>query len=142
MPLAHAVCSRQREYKIVSSLEGKTKRRRADSLPAAVREAENPQIQVVRFGDEQPLRLDSGHDLAPLTIAYQTYGTLDENKANAILVCHALSADQHVANIHPVTGNRHKERPRCDPARIFRDRLKFKIGYRLHGSVKRDRDFS
>jgi len=90
----------------VSSLEGKTKsqRRSAKSLPAAVREAEKPHSEVVRFGADQPLLLDSGHVLAPLTIAYQTYGELNAQKSNTILVCHALTGDQHVANIHPVTG--------------------------------------
>jgi homoserine O-acetyltransferase len=39
-----------------------------------------------------------------LTIAYQTYGDLNANKSNAILVCHALTGDQHVANEHPITG--------------------------------------
>ncbi|MDP2620897.1 MAG: homoserine O-acetyltransferase [Hyphomicrobiales bacterium] len=73
-------------------------------MPAAVREAEKPHSRVACFGEDQPLLLDSGHVLKPLTIAYQTYGTLDERKANAVLVCHALSGDQHVANTHPVTG--------------------------------------
>ncbi len=42
--------------------------------------------------------------LAPFSIAYQTYGTLNEDKSNLVLVCHALTGDQHVANLHPVTG--------------------------------------
>jgi len=50
------------------------------------------------------LRLDCGADLGPFTIAYQTYGTLNEDKSNAILVCHALTGDQFVAETHPVTG--------------------------------------
>jgi homoserine O-acetyltransferase len=53
---------------------------------------------------KQPLQLDSGGELAPYTIAYQTYGELDADKSNAILICHALTGDQHVANVHPVTG--------------------------------------
>ena len=48
--------------------------------------------------------MDAGVALSPLTIAYQTYGTLNADKSNAILVCHALTGDQHVANDHPITG--------------------------------------
>jgi len=69
-----------------------------------VREAERPQSLLVRFGPDQPLRLDAGVDLAPFQIAYQTYGALNARRSNAILSCHALTGDQHVANIHPVTG--------------------------------------
>jgi homoserine O-acetyltransferase len=52
----------------------------------------------------EPLVLDSGARLGPYTIAYQTYGTLNAERANAILVCHALTGDQYVAEPHPVTG--------------------------------------
>ncbi len=62
----------------------------------------NPQSDIVHFND--PLPLDCGGSLSPYSIAYQTYGTLNEAKSNVILVCHALTGDQHVANIHPVTG--------------------------------------
>ena len=48
--------------------------------------------------------MDCGIDFAPFSIAYQTYGTLNPDRSNAILVCHALTGDQHVANVHPVTG--------------------------------------
>jgi homoserine O-acetyltransferase/O-succinyltransferase len=71
---------------------------------AQSREANDPSSLVMRFGKDQPLRLDAGVDLAPLQIAYQAYGALNEAKSNAILVCHTLTGDQHVANIHPVTG--------------------------------------
>jgi homoserine O-acetyltransferase len=57
-----------------------------------------------RFPESQPLRLDSGATLAPLEIAYKTYGKLNADKSNAILVCHALTGDQHAASIHPMTG--------------------------------------
>ena len=69
-----------------------------------VREADHPSSQVAVFGTDQPLKLDCGVDLAPFQIAYQTYGTLNADKSNAILICHALTGDQHVANVHPVTG--------------------------------------
>ena len=49
-------------------------------------------------------QLDCGAKLAPFSIAYQTYGTLNADKSNLVLVCHALTGDQHVANLHPVTG--------------------------------------
>ncbi len=67
-------------------------------------EAEKPHSPVVRFSADKPLRLDAGVALSPFQIAYQTYGTLDAARSNAILICHALTGDQHVANEHPVTG--------------------------------------
>jgi homoserine O-acetyltransferase/O-succinyltransferase len=51
-----------------------------------------------------PLRLDGGVLLSPVEIAYETYGTLNADASNAILLCHALTGDQHVASAHPVTG--------------------------------------
>jgi homoserine O-acetyltransferase len=60
--------------------------------------------KVVRFGPDKPLRLDCGRTLSPFSIAYMTYGTLNAEKSNAILICHALTGDQFVASEHPVTG--------------------------------------
>lgn len=71
---------------------------------ASFREIADPSSHVLKFGSDKPLRLDAGVDLSPFQIAYQTYGTLNAGKSNAILVCHALTGDQHVANVHPVTG--------------------------------------
>ncbi len=51
-----------------------------------------------------PLRLDGGVLLSPVEIAYETYGTLAPDGSNAILLCHALTGDQHVASAHPITG--------------------------------------
>jgi homoserine O-acetyltransferase len=51
-----------------------------------------------------PLRLDGGVLLSPVDIGYETYGTLAEDGGNAILVCHALTGDQHVASTIPRTG--------------------------------------
>ncbi len=56
------------------------------------------------LGIERPLRLDCGVDLGPYRVAYQTYGTLNPDKSNAVLVCHALTGDQFAAEQHPVTG--------------------------------------
>jgi homoserine O-acetyltransferase len=52
----------------------------------------------------QPLQLDSGASLAPVEIGYETYGTLDADRSNAVFICHALTGDQFVASPHPVTG--------------------------------------
>ncbi len=59
---------------------------------------------VVRFPAATPLRLDSGGQIAGLQIAYNTYGRLNAAKTNAVLVCHALTMDQHAASTHPLTG--------------------------------------
>src|SRR6201981_1743426 len=74
------------------------------ALPARRRQGAAPHSPVVRFGLDKPLRLDAGVDLAPFQIAYQTYGTLNAARSNAVLICHALTGDQHVVNDHPVTG--------------------------------------
>jgi homoserine O-acetyltransferase len=57
-----------------------------------------------RFAANKPLRLDSGATLAPLEVGYKTYGRLNDTKTNAVLVCHALTGDQHAASVNPVTG--------------------------------------
>ncbi|MXO62666.1 homoserine O-acetyltransferase MetX [Qipengyuania oceanensis] len=51
-----------------------------------------------------PLPLDSGAALTGVRIAYETYGALNADKSNAVLVCHALTMDQYVASPHPITG--------------------------------------
>lgn len=51
-----------------------------------------------------PFKLDGGASLAEIEIGYETYGALDAEATNAILICHALTGDQHVASTHPRTG--------------------------------------
>jgi homoserine O-acetyltransferase len=56
------------------------------------------------FPADQPLALDSGLSFGPFSLAYQTYGTLNSDRSNAILICHALTGDHFVADQHPITG--------------------------------------
>ncbi len=62
--------------------------------------------QRVVLAEDRPLRLDCGVELGPVTVAYNTYGTLNADRSNAILICHALTGDHYVAGVHPVTGKR------------------------------------
>jgi homoserine O-acetyltransferase/O-succinyltransferase len=56
------------------------------------------------FDIPDALSLDSGQVLEGAQIAYETYGTLNADKSNAVLVCHALTGDQYLASPHPITG--------------------------------------
>ncbi|MGE0267156.1 MAG: homoserine O-acetyltransferase [Candidatus Omnitrophota bacterium] len=47
------------------------------------------------------LKLKSGEKLGPITVAYETYGSLNDRKSNAILVFHSLTSDAHAAGFHP-----------------------------------------
>ena len=76
--------------------------RKADA--AKLPEAFSQDGGTMAFGPDKPLRLDSGAALTGVEIAYRTYGSLNADKSNAVLICHALTGDQHVAASHPVTG--------------------------------------
>lgn len=67
-------------------------------------QADEPDSLVAHFGPDEPLLMDAGVAMAPWQMAYQTYGELNADRSNAVLVCHALTGDQHVASTNPVTG--------------------------------------
>jgi homoserine O-acetyltransferase/O-succinyltransferase len=52
------------------------------------------------FAESEPLPLDSGETLSPVSLAYETYGKLNPDKSNAILIVHALTGDAHAAGWH------------------------------------------
>ncbi|MFN9504545.1 MAG: homoserine O-acetyltransferase [Rubrivivax sp.] len=60
-----------------------------------------------RMHFNQPLRLRSGAELPAYTLVYETYGSLNARRSNAVLVCHALNASHHVAGTH--AGKPHSE---------------------------------
>src|ERR1700733_15040941 len=74
-------------------------------LADRTREGPHPPSLVVRFSASNPLRLDAGIDFSPLQIAYQTYGTLNAERSNAVLICHAVTGAPDAVKKHPVTGN-------------------------------------
>ena len=55
------------------------------------------------FTDTKPLLLENGTIIDELTVAYESYGKLNKNKSNAIIICHALSGDQFLASKNPLT---------------------------------------
>jgi homoserine O-acetyltransferase len=57
-------------------------------------------VQTQYFHYDGEIKLQSGATLGPLTIAYETYGQLNADRSNAILICHAWSGDAHVAGRH------------------------------------------
>ncbi len=56
--------------------------------------------QEFTFGEAEPFVLESGATLGPVTLAYETYGCLNADRSNAILILHALSGSAHAAGYH------------------------------------------
>lgn len=59
---------------------------------------EDKELKQFTFGAKpNEMALESGEKLGPVTLAYETYGQLNAQKSNTILVAHALSGDAHAA---------------------------------------------
>jgi homoserine O-acetyltransferase len=63
-----------------------------------------PEVDHQRAVFADGLALDCGAVVMPLVVAWRAYGTLNAARSNAVLVCHALTGDQYVAETHPITG--------------------------------------
>lgn len=66
--------------------------------PGSVGFVETHQVRL--FTAEQPLTLASGRALGPVDVAYETYGHLNADRSNAVMICHALTGDAHAAGWH------------------------------------------
>ncbi|AQT66957.1 Homoserine O-acetyltransferase [Anaerohalosphaera lusitana] len=69
-----------------------------DRFENSVGIVETKRMRVVE--EDSPLVLRCGKELGPIDVAYETYGKLSEKKDNAVLICHALTGDAHVAGYH------------------------------------------
>ncbi len=57
-------------------------------------------MNTFTFAQDEPFSLESGATISPVTLTYETYGQLNSDKSNAILICHALTGSAHAAGYH------------------------------------------
>ncbi|HJX34914.1 MAG TPA: homoserine O-acetyltransferase, partial [Desulfatiglandales bacterium] len=82
------------------------------------------------------LKLESGDSLGPITLAYETYGKLNRDRSNAILVCHALSGDAHAAGIYEGRNNAGWWDEMIGPGKAFDTNMYFVICSNVIGGCK------
>ena len=63
----------------------------------------NKNLNIKSLIIDKPLKLDCGQTINNFPLAYETYGSLNKKKDNAILVFHALTGDQFVSGVNPIT---------------------------------------
>lgn len=81
-------------------------------------------------------KLESGEELGPIALAYETYGTLNRDKSNAILILHALSGDAHAAGVHKGTSDAGWWDEMIGPGKAFDTKRYFVICSNVIGGCK------
>ena len=74
----------------------------------------NAKKNIKKIIIKKPLTLDCGKIINNYPIAYETYGTLNEKRDNAILAFHALTGDQFVSGANPITNKKFLILDNCD----------------------------
>ena len=98
---------------------------------------EKVQTQYYTFGTPNAgLRLDCGREFGPITLAYETYGQLNADRSNVILLCHALSGDAHAAGINAEDGRRGWWELLLGPGKAFDTNRYFVICSNVLGGCK------
>lgn len=100
--MGHAEKGSQSCVQILQKTEALGKKK--NQLCTPLQQIYSPQSQLMCFGEEAAIPLDAGVSLAPWQIAYESYGTLNADRSNAVLICHTLTGDQYAASRNPVTG--------------------------------------
>ena len=93
-------------------------------------------VVEAQFYTIDSLTLENGEKLEPVTLAFETYGTLNENKTNAVLILHALSGDAHAAGLDAEQKNPGWWDSMIGPGRAFDTNKYFVISSNVIGGCK------